>query len=100
MINQEYTCSIACAPAPDALREVLLKVLRVGQCVEHARYGVGVATESNEERTTIDFYEHGPKKFVTEMLEAQILAEAPPRPRKPRAPTGAAAAARAKKAAR
>ncbi len=77
-----------------------MKVLRVGQCVEHARYGVGVATESNEERTTIDFYEHGPKKSGTRMLEAQILAEAPPRPRKPRATTGAAAAARAKKAAR
>lgn len=76
-----------------------MKVLRVGQCVEHSRYGVGIATDSNEERTTIDFYEHGPKKFVTGMLEAQILAEAPPRPRKPRA-VGAAAASRAKKAAR
>jgi hypothetical protein len=100
MLDQEYTWLIARAPAPDALREVLLKVLRVGQCVEHARYGVGVATESNEERTTIDFYEHGPKKFVTELLEAQILAEAPPRPRKPRATTAATAAARAKKATR
>ncbi len=77
-----------------------MKVLRVGQSVEHARYGVGVATESNEERTTIDFYEHGPKKFVTELLEAQILAEAPPRPRKPRATTAATAAARAKKVTR
>ena len=70
-----------------------MKVLRVGQCVEHARYGVGVATDSNEERTTIDFYEHGPKKFVTELLDAQILAEA-------RATTAATAAARAKKATR
>jgi hypothetical protein len=79
-----------------------VKVLRVGQCVEHARYGVGIATDSNEERTTIDFYEHGPKKFVTGMLEAQILAEAPPRPRKPRVVgarvVGAAAPSRAKKA--
>jgi len=73
-----------------------LKVLRVGQCVEHARYGVGIATDSNEARTTIDFYEHGPKKFVTELFEAQILAEAPPRPRRPRAVP--AAASRAKKA--
>jgi hypothetical protein len=77
-----------------------VKVLRIGQCVEHARYGVGIATESNDERTTIDFYEHGPKKFVTEMLEAQVLAEAPPRPRKPRAPSATATAARAKKAVR
>jgi len=77
-----------------------VKVLRVGQCVEHGRYGVGIATESNEERTTIDFYEHGPKKFVTELLEAQVLAEAPPRPRKPRAASTGAPASRAKKAAR
>jgi hypothetical protein len=76
-----------------------VKVLRVGQCVEHGRYGVGIATESNEDRTTIDFYEHGPKKFVTELLDAQVLAEAPPRPRKPRA-TSASPAARAKKVAR
>ena len=47
-----------------------VKVLRVGQCVEHGRYGVGIATESNEDRTTIDFYEHGPKKFVTEIGRA------------------------------
>jgi hypothetical protein len=81
--------------------EVFVKVLRIGQCVEHARYGVGIATESNDERTTIDFYEHGPKKFVTEMLEAQVLAEAPPRPRKPRAASASApAASRAKKAVR
>jgi len=78
-----------------------VKVLRIGQCVEHARYGVGIATESNDDRTTIDFYEHGPKKFVTGMLEAQVLAEAPPRPRKPRAASAAApAASRAKKAVR
>jgi hypothetical protein len=79
---------------------VFVKVLRVGQCVEHGRYGVGIATESNEERTTIDFYEHGPKKFVTELLEAQVLAEAPPRPRKPRAASATAPASRAKKATR
>jgi hypothetical protein len=78
-----------------------VKVLRVGQCVEHGRYGVGIATESNEDRTTIDFYEHGPKKFVTELLDAQVLAEAPPRPRKARATSAASPAAKsAKKVAR
>ena len=77
-----------------------MKVLREGQCINHAQYGIGVAVASNEAKTTIDFYEHGPKKFVTEMLEAQVLAEAPPRPRKPRATSAAAPASRAKKAAR
>ena len=77
-----------------------MKVLRIGQCVEHARYGVGIATESNDDRTTIDFYEHGPKKFVTELLDAQVLAEAPPRPRKARAASAASPAAKAKKVAK
>jgi len=77
-----------------------VKVLRIGQCVEHARYGVGIATESNDDRTTIDFYEHGPKKFVTELLDAQVLAEAPPRPRKARAASAASPAAKAKKVAK
>jgi hypothetical protein len=61
---------------------------------------VGIATESNEDRTTIDFYEHGPKKFVTELLDAQVLAEAPPRPRKARAASAASPAAKAKKVAK
>ena len=40
-----------------------------------------------------DFYEHWPKKFVTSMLEAELVAEAPVRPRKPRS-TAARPAAR------
>jgi hypothetical protein len=46
---------------------------------------VGIVTASSEERTTIDFYEHGSKKFVTHLLEAELVAEAPPRAPKPRA---------------
>lgn len=61
-----------------------MKVLREGQCVEHALYGFGIATDSNTDRTTIDFYEHGRKKFVTSLLVAELVAEAPPRPAKPR----------------
>lgn len=57
-----------------------MNVLREGQCVKHALFGIGVATGSNEERTTIDFYEHGRKLFVTHLLEAELVAEAPPRP--------------------
>jgi hypothetical protein len=58
-----------------------VKVLKQGQCVRHERFGFGIAAGSNEERTTIDFYEHGSKTFVTQMLEAELVAEAPPRPR-------------------
>ena len=69
-----------------------MKVLREGQCVKHALFGIGIATGSNENHTTIDFYEHGAKKFVTSMLEAELVAEAPVRPRKPRATTARAPA--------
>jgi hypothetical protein len=57
-----------------------MKVLSEGQCIEHSRYGFGVTTQSNEFRTTVDFYEHGVKKFVTSMLEARLVEQAPPRP--------------------
>jgi hypothetical protein len=58
-----------------------LKVLREGQCVRHSVFGVGIATESNASRTTIEFYEHGRRIFVTDMLDAELLAEAPARPK-------------------
>jgi hypothetical protein len=66
-----------------------MKVMKEGQCLKHALYGIGIATASNEERTTIDFYEHGRKMFVTQLLEAELVAEAPPRAPKPRAPKAA-----------
>jgi hypothetical protein len=62
-----------------------MKVVREGQCLKHALYGIGIATASTEERTTIDFYEHGRKTFVTELLEAELVSEAPARAPKPRA---------------
>lgn len=61
-----------------------MKVMREGQCLRHTLYGIGIATNSNEERTTIDFYEHGRKTFVTHLLEAELVADAPPRPGKSR----------------
>jgi hypothetical protein len=76
------------------IREAALKVLREGQCLRHELFGVGIALGSNEERTTIDFYEHGLKTFVTRMLDAELVADAPPRPRgsksRPRRKTGEA----------
>ena len=71
--------------------------LSTGQCLQHARFGIGIATKSNESRTTIDFYEHGTKTFVTDMLEVELLKDAPPRPKaeKAKAPRKSAAARRA-----
>jgi hypothetical protein len=58
-----------------------MQVLRQSQCVKHAQYGVGFVTESNAERTTIDFDDHGTKKFVTSMMTVELLAgEAPAKP--------------------
>lgn len=55
------------------------KLLREGQPLQHARFGVGIATHCTDSRTTIDFYEHGVKTFVTSMLEVELLPEAPAR---------------------
>ena len=64
-----------------------MKPVRTGQCLRHDLFGIGIAVASNEERTTIDFYEHGRKTFVTSMLVAELMAEAPPKPLKPKAPS-------------
>jgi hypothetical protein len=55
------------------------KPLREGQPLQHERFGVGIATHSTDSRTTIDFYEHGVKTFVTSMLEVELLPSAPER---------------------
>jgi hypothetical protein len=51
-----------------------VQVLRQSQCVKHERYGIGFVTESNTERTTIEFDEHGAKKFVTSMMVVELMA--------------------------
>jgi hypothetical protein len=52
-------------------------VLEEGQAIRHDQYGVGVVTESNTERTTIDFDNHGVKKFVTSIWTAELIGEPP-----------------------
>jgi hypothetical protein len=64
------------------------KPVGTGQCLQHARFGIGIATQSNESRTTIDFYEHGVKTFITDMLEVELISNAPPRPGVPAKPKG------------
>jgi hypothetical protein len=53
-----------------------VQVLEEGQTVRHEQYGIGTVTESNTERTTIEFDSHGIKKFVTSIWTAEVIGEA------------------------
>ena len=55
-----------------------MQVLKQNQYLRHAQYGLGVVSESNAERTTIDFELYGVKKFVTELMQCELLAGAAP----------------------
>ena len=61
-----------------------MQVLQEGQYIKHEQYGFGVVTESDAERTTIDFDSFGKKKFVTRLMSAELVGEAPPRPARAR----------------
>ncbi len=52
--------------------------LTEGQFVRHVQYGLGVVTQSDAERTSIDFHLHGPKKFATQLMTVELTDEAPP----------------------
>jgi hypothetical protein len=57
-----------------------VQVLANGQQVRHPQYGLGVVTESDIERTAIDFDDHGRKLFVTSLMSAELIGEAPLNP--------------------
>lgn len=59
-----------------------MQVLSEGQYVKHELYGYGVVTESDSERTSIDFDGVGMKKFVTTLMTAELVGEAPEKPSK------------------
>jgi hypothetical protein len=62
-----------------------MKALPKGQYIRHFQYGLGVITESNEQRTSIDFDIHGMKKFVTSLMAVDPAEGTPPkRPRRKR----------------
>jgi hypothetical protein len=61
-----------------------MKAIPAGQYIKHGIYGFGTITESDAERTTIDFDEHGVKKFVTSMMVVESAGEAPVRPSRSR----------------
>jgi hypothetical protein len=54
-----------------------VQTLVEGQAIRHDQYGLGVVTESNVERTTIEFDNHGVKKFVTSIWSAELIGEPP-----------------------
>ena len=55
-----------------------MQPLPQGQYVKHLQYGLGEVTESDAERTSIDFQLHGAKKFATRIMVVELTDEAPP----------------------
>jgi hypothetical protein len=65
------------SPPGEKTKEEKVQVLSEGQQVRHDQYGMGIIMESDSERTTVDFEEHGTKKFVTSIWSAALIGEAP-----------------------
>jgi hypothetical protein len=63
---------------PLAKKEAFMHSLPEGRCVRHFQYGLGVVTQSDAERTSIDFHLHGPKKFATKIMVMELSDETPP----------------------
>lgn len=77
-----------------------MKAYKESQYLKHSLFGFGVVTESDSERTTIDFETHGKKKFVTSMVQVELVDGDPPKaPRGSRRKKAAALAAAAETAA-
>ena len=71
--QNEALTKLICRPG----KEDIVQVLEQGQTIRHEQYGIGVVTESNTERTTIDFDNHGVKKFVTSIWTAEVIGDVP-----------------------
>src|SRR5579862_6269350 len=57
----------------------ILKALAEGLYIKHFQYGLGVVTDSDAERTSIDFDLHGLKKFVTSIMVVEAAEGTPPK---------------------
>jgi hypothetical protein len=77
-----------------------VQVMQEGQTIKHQQYGMGVVTASDPERTAIEFEDHGAKLFVTGMMSAELIGEAPANPVKPKRRRKVSAAAKAAKEAK
>ena len=56
-----------------------MKALAEGLYIKHFQYGLGVVTDSDSERTSIDFDLHGLKKFVTSLMVVEPAEGTPPK---------------------
>ena len=56
-----------------------MKALQEGAYIKHFQYGLGVVTESDSDRTSIDFDLHGVKKFVTSIMVVEAAEGTPPK---------------------
>jgi len=61
-----------------------VQVLSAGQQIKHGQYGLGVVAESDSERTLVEFDDHGRKLFVTSLMSAELIGEAPANPTRPK----------------
>jgi hypothetical protein len=57
-----------------------VQAMQEGQAIKHEVYGMGIVMISDQERTTVDFEDHGQKLFVTSMMTAELIGEAPATP--------------------
>jgi len=73
-----------------------LKALEEGAYIKHFQYGLGVVTESDSERTSIDFDLHGVKKFVTSIMVVEHAEGTPPKRKRAKRVKKVGAAAPAK----
>jgi hypothetical protein len=62
-----------------------MQTLVEGQTIRHELYGNGTIVESDTERTTVDFDEHGTRKFVTSIWSAELIGEILSKPTRRRA---------------
>jgi hypothetical protein len=56
-----------------------MKALQEGAYINQFQYGLGVVTQSDSERTSIDFDLHGMKKFVTSIMVVEPAEGTPPK---------------------
>jgi hypothetical protein len=82
------------------VEEDVVQAMQEGQTIKHEVYGLGVVTSSDQERTAVDFDDHGPKLFVTSMMTAELIGEAPTTPPKTKRRRKMSPAAKAAKAAK
>jgi hypothetical protein len=70
-----------------------VKALQKGAYIKHFQYGLGVVTESDSDRTSIDFDLHGVKTFVTTIMVVELAEGTPPKRKRARKKPAAAARA-------